>query len=277
MVGSIKTVIGHTEGTAGVAGVLKASLAVQHGQIPANLHFNKLNPKIRPYYTNLRIPTETIPWPAVPQGSPRRVSVNSFGFGGTNAHAIIESWDGPGSLRNGHAPNGHAPNGQGAGPFVLSANSGPALAASAGALASYLRARPDTDLGRLAYTLFRRTDFPFRAAFSATSAEQLADKLEAGKDSLKSSSRTATIPEVLPPRILGVFTGQGAQWATMGKEFYGASDLFRSAIDQMQRSLDSLPAKDRPDWSLVDQFDAYISYTLLNNFYTQLQTFFLQV
>ncbi|KAI0455760.1 hypothetical protein F5B21DRAFT_180963 [Xylaria acuta] len=297
MVGSIKTVIGHTEGTAGVAGVLKASLAVQHGKIPANLHFNKLNPKIRPYYTNLRIPTETIPWPAVPQGSPRRVSVNSFGFGGTNAHAIIESWNGPSSLMNGNTPNGHAlngdtlngntnghinghtnshklngnalnghtnghtlnghtPNAQGAGPFVLSANSGPALAASAGALADYLRAHPDTDLGRLAYTLFRRTDFPFRAAFSATSAEQLADKLEAGKDSLKTTSRTATIPEILPPRILGIFTGQGAQWATMGKELYGSSSLFRRAIDEMQQSLDSLPEQDRPDWSLVDQLDA---------------------
>ena len=266
MVGSIKTLIGHTEGTAGVAGVLKASLAVQHGQIPANLHFNKLNPKIRPFYTNLRVPTETTPWPTIPQGSPRRVSVNSFGFGGTNAHAIIESWDGPGSLANGHALNGHAlvanmpnshhPDAKGAGPFVLSANSGPALAASAVALASYLRAHPDADLSRIAYTLFRRTDFPFRAAFSATSVEQLADKLEGGKDSLKSSSRTATIPAVLPPRILGVFTGQGAQWATMGKELYGASDLFRGTIDQMQRSLDSLPAKDRPDWALADQLDA---------------------
>ncbi|KAI0423560.1 hypothetical protein F5Y09DRAFT_336482 [Xylaria sp. FL1042] len=265
MVGSIKTVIGRTEGTAGVAGVLKASF----------------NPKIRPYYMNLRIPIETIPWPPIPEGSPRRVSVNSFGSGGTNAHAIIESWDGPGSmshisLTNGHALNGHTPNDHtpndsklngytlnghthnilGAGPFVLSANSGPALAANAGALASYLRAHPDTDLDQLAYTLFRRIDFPFRAAFSATSAEQLANKLEASKEALKGISRTATIPEMLPPRILGVFTGQGAQWATMGKELYGASALFRSAIDQMQRSLDSLPPKDRPGWSLVDQINA---------------------
>ncbi|KAJ5443591.1 hybrid NRPS/PKS enzyme [Penicillium daleae] len=256
IVGSIKTVIGHTEGTAGIAGVLKASLAVQHGQIPANLHFKDLNPKIRPYYTNLRIPTETTPWPAVSKGYPRRVSVNSFGFGGTNAHAIIESWDGAGSLTNGYALNGNILKPLGAGPFVLSANSGAALAANAGALADYLRAHPDADLRRLAYTLFRRTDFPFRAAFSATSVEQLAEKLEAGKDSLKSSSRTATIPEVLPPRILGIFTGQGAQWATMGKELYGASSVFRSAIDQMQRALNSLPIEDRPDWSLVDQLDA---------------------
>lgn len=324
MVGSIKTVIGHTEGTAGVAGVLKASLAVQHGQIPANLHFNTLNPKIRPYYTNLCIPTETMPWPAVPRGSPRRVSVNSFGFGGTNAHAIIESWDPPDSLETGHTPhsdglnghtlkdnksnghvendhaincnevnghalndsgldgympNGHCPNSnllngkifngngtdghvvngsatQCAGPFVLSANSGPALAANAGALAGYLRANPDTALDRLACTLFRRTDFPFRASFSAISAEQLVDKLEAGKDALKNSSRTATIPEALPPRILGVFTGQGAQWATMGKELYSTSDLFRSGIDQMQRSIDSLPAQHRPNWTLADQLNA---------------------
>ena len=281
MVGSIKTVIGHTEGTAGVAGVLKASLAVQNGQIPANLHFSRLNPKIRPYYTNLKIPTETMSWPTVPQGSIRRVSVNSFGFGGTNAHAIIESWDEPGSqsngsltngsLTNGHALNGHALNGntskehtvnghapeaQGAGPFVMSANSGQALAANAGALASYLRANPNTDLDQLAYTLFQRTDFPFRAAFSATSTEQLADKLDAGKESLKSSPRIASIPEQLPPRCLGVFTGQGAQWATMGKELYGASLPFSNAIDKMQRSLDSLPPKDRPDWSLVEQLEA---------------------
>ncbi|KAL4770599.1 hypothetical protein BDW60DRAFT_208975 [Aspergillus nidulans var. acristatus] len=260
MVGSIKTVIGHTEGTAGVAGVLKASLAVQHGQIPPNLHFKQLNPKIRPYYANLQVPTQMIPWPTLPQGSPRRVSVNSFGFGGTNAHAIIESWDGAGEL-NGHL-NGHFSgktnsNVNGAGPFVLSANSASALAASAGALASYLRAHPDTDLDQLAFTLFRRTEFPFRAAFSATSVEELVNKLETGRDSLKSSSsRTATIPEALPPRILGIFTGQGAQWATMGKELYRASAVFRNAIDQMQESLDSLPPQDRPHWALVDQLDA---------------------
>ncbi|KAI0097580.1 hypothetical protein GGR51DRAFT_540789 [Nemania sp. FL0031] len=308
MVGSIKTVIGHTEGTAGLASILKASLAVQHGRIPANLHFNTLNPKISPFYTNLHIPTETSAWPALPEESPRRVSVNSFGFGGTNAHAIIESWDGyrrpPGTLTSGHAtnghningnatdgytisdyvkPNGHSPNGkqrenkasndtqpngymtteaktasksQSAGPFVLSANSGTALAASAAALATHLRANPNIDLGRLAYTLFRRTDFSFRAAFSASSAEQLADKLELGIESLKSSTRTATIPEVLPPRILGVFTGQGAQWATMGKDLYETSEPFRDSIDRMQDSLNSLPMDDRPNWTLVDQLNA---------------------
>lgn len=78
-VGSIKTVIGHTEGAAGLAGLIKGSLAIQHGIIPANLHFNCLNPSIEPFYRGLRVPTSAVAWPALPEGIPRRVSVNSFG------------------------------------------------------------------------------------------------------------------------------------------------------------------------------------------------------
>ena len=78
-VGSIKTVIGHTEGTAGLAGLLKGSLALQHGIIPPNMLFNSLNPSIEPFYESLQVPTEAKMWPTVPEGSPRRVSINSFG------------------------------------------------------------------------------------------------------------------------------------------------------------------------------------------------------
>ena len=78
-VGSIKTLIGHTEGTAGLAGVLKASLALQKGVILPNMLFNRLNPTIEPYYNNLCIPTSPKEWPALSDGQPRRVSVNSFG------------------------------------------------------------------------------------------------------------------------------------------------------------------------------------------------------
>lgn len=248
MVGSIKTVLGHTEGTAGLAGVLKASLAVQHGQIPGNLHFRELNPKIRPFYNQLHVPTALTPWPTVPKGQPRRVSVNSFGFGGTNAHAIIESWDG--------AYEGHAPKLGTGGLFVLSANSAQALAARSVALASYVREHPEIDLGRLARTLFKRADFQFRTAFSATSPLQLADKLEAGAEGLNKTPRIAVIPDSLPPRILGVFTGQGAQWATMGSELYEVSEVFRVTLDRLQHSLDSLPEGDRPEWSLIDELSA---------------------
>lgn len=83
--GSIKTVVGHTEGAAGIAGLLKASLALQHGIIPPNLHFKRLNPNIVPFYDGLHVPTKPIPWPPA---QVRRASVNSFGFGGTNAHCV---------------------------------------------------------------------------------------------------------------------------------------------------------------------------------------------
>lgn len=84
-VGSIKTVVGHTEGAAGIAGLLKASLALQHEIIPPNLHFKRLNPNIVPFYDGLHVPTKPIPWPPA---QVRRASVNSFGFGGTNAHCV---------------------------------------------------------------------------------------------------------------------------------------------------------------------------------------------
>ncbi len=90
-VGSIKTVVGHTEGTAGIAGLMKASLAVQNKMIPPNMLFTKLNPDLKPYYNNLKVPVQLREWPDLPPGVPRRVSVNSFGFGGANGKRPPES------------------------------------------------------------------------------------------------------------------------------------------------------------------------------------------
>jgi hybrid polyketide synthase/nonribosomal peptide synthetase ACE1 len=87
-IGSIKTVIGHSEGAAGIAGLLEASLAVQHGIIPPNLHFENLNPKLEPFYNGLEVPMDAHDWP-VTKADVRRASCNSFGFGGTNAHVIL--------------------------------------------------------------------------------------------------------------------------------------------------------------------------------------------
>ena len=78
-VGSIKTAIGHTEGTAGLASLIGTSLALQHGVIPPNMHFNKLNPRIEPSYRNLEVPTKAYQWPELLPGQPRRASINRFG------------------------------------------------------------------------------------------------------------------------------------------------------------------------------------------------------
>lgn len=76
-VGSVKTVIGHSEGAAGLAAIMKTSLSLQNSLIPPNLHFNSLNPKIRPFYSNLRVPIKACPWVSV-EGQPRRASVNRY-------------------------------------------------------------------------------------------------------------------------------------------------------------------------------------------------------
>ena len=90
-VGSIKSIVGHSEGAAGIAAaLLEACLAIKHGVIPPNLHFDKLNPNLEPFYDRLEVPTQPILWPAT--GALRRASVNSFGFGGTNAHAIFKNY-----------------------------------------------------------------------------------------------------------------------------------------------------------------------------------------
>lgn len=78
-VGSIKTIIGHTEGTAGLASLLGTSLALKHGLVPPNMHFNTLNPRLRPFYHHLEVPTKCISWPATRPGQARRASINSFG------------------------------------------------------------------------------------------------------------------------------------------------------------------------------------------------------
>lgn len=254
-VGSIKTVIGHLEGTAGLAGVLKASLAMRQGIIPPNMHFNRLNPKIEPFYDNLCVPTQPTAWPELPEGAVRRASVNSFGFGGTNAHAIIEAWTPQPRVRDQTLDVHH-------GPFTLSAHSKTALTAAAASLAETLKGPEPVSLADLGYTLARRSQLQFSAAFSATTRDELVEKLE---DAVKKGSfgtKATSVSEKLPLRILGVFTGQGAQWASMGAELYKSSALFRKTIHELEESLSELP--DGPSWSLSDQLLADKSRSKIN-------------
>lgn len=257
-VGSIKTVIGHLEGAAGLAGLLKAALAVQHGQIPPNLHFNRLNPKIEPFYGHLQVPTQLQSWPDLPRHVPRRASVNSFGFGGTNAHAIIESWplsDQDGDEKDAGATSLAVPGSgqQHFGPFILSAVSDEGLMTTISSLSRALKTDPGINLRDLAWTLqLRREHFPVRAAIAAVDREQLVERLDAASKDANAlsvqSSKATRVSDKYPARILGVFTGQGAQWPRMGAELYKQSAGFRRSISQLQESLDDLP--DAPSWSL---------------------------
>ncbi|GAB1212633.1 hypothetical protein ATERTT37_001777 [Aspergillus terreus] len=249
VVGSIKTIVGHTEGTAGMAGMLKALLAIRHRVIPPNLHFNNLNPSVAPFYDRLTVPTESIPWPVVAPGTPLRASVNSFGFGGTNAHAIVESYE---------PDNRSSITGQNDGivlPLVLSAHSDKALASVVENYAAFLRQTQQTlCLRDLAWTLHsRRSNLPVKAAFSGLSASDIAQQMQDRLESVRNTPGTELgirSPAIASkkPSLLGVFTGQGAQWPTMGKHLIENSRTFRETIERLEKSLSELD--DGPDWSL---------------------------
>ncbi|KAI9699171.1 MAG: Type I Iterative PKS [Bogoriella megaspora] len=244
-VGSIKTIVGHLEGAAGLAGLLKASLAMKNSTIPPNMLFNRLNPKIEPFYDNLCVPTQAMAWPHLSKGIKKRASVNSFGFGGTNAHAIIEAWDPLNEPRTSE-PTLHY------GPFNVSGHSTQALTNNLAVLANTVRNSENINIADLGYTLSRRSQLTHRTSFSAVSREELASKLEDA--ALKASSiatRGTAVTERFPLRILGVFTGQGAQWPEMGADLYRTSMGFRRTIQHLEASLASLP--DPPTWLLSEQ------------------------
>ncbi|KAK2040741.1 putative polyketide synthase [Colletotrichum somersetense] len=247
-VGSIKTILGHTEGTAGLAAVLKASLAIQHSTVPPNMLLNNLSGRVAPFAKNLEIAKRPKPWPNCVPGQPRRASVNSFGFGGANAHAILESYEPAGSPEE--SPAAATP----VTPFVFSALSRQSLRASLSAYADFISRNPLINLRDLAYTLHeRRSAFPYRISFAADSAQELEAKLRKEVEATKLENLGV---KVLPssngkrPKVLCIFTGQGAQYTRMGAELIEKSATARMIIQQLQSHLDQLPKELRPDWSL---------------------------
>lgn len=246
-VGSIKTVLGHTESTAGVAGVLKAMLALQHSVIPPNMLFTRLNPKVVPFSTGLALPVTAQPWPAVLQGTPRRASVNSFGFGGANGHAIMESWDDPGLRQD---------TGQLFGPYVFSAGTERALV-SVLKLYSDWAASPcgaSSNPRDLAWTLgSRRSVHSVRAAFPSSSIAQLKASIDARLTNAAEGASIGVLPLQRQPRILAIFSGQGAQSARMAAELLETSPLAQQTFRELEQSLAQLPIEHRPAWSLTQE------------------------
>ncbi|KAE8409526.1 hypothetical protein BDV37DRAFT_78743 [Aspergillus pseudonomiae] len=265
LVGSIKTVVGHTEGAAGVAGVLKAMLAMQNGIVPPNQHFESLNPGVKPWYTHLEIPTAPRKWPATAEGTPRRASINSFGFGGTNSHVILEHYDpaihNPSIhdklLQEGELTVSAAVTERPLSlPIVLSAHTEQSLLGMIQAYSEYLKTNDSVDLKSLAWALLeRRSVFPVRIAFSPGSQKdviaQMDAAIERGRDA---GTRLKILDLEAGPRILGVFTGQGAQWATMGRALILHSQLFRKTIEDLEQHLSELPHP--PSWSLKKEIMA---------------------
>ncbi|GFF95380.1 hypothetical protein CNMCM8927_008449 [Aspergillus lentulus] len=246
-IGSVKSNIGHSEPAAGLSGLLKTVLSLEHGVIPGNPTFLDPSPKID--FAALRLYTSrtATTWPKVPF---RRASINSFGYGGSNAHVIVDEAKDLGhhhvsSYVNEETDDLFAEE-SATRPYLLvfSANDEKALDAQAAALDRHLSdPAVKVSLRDLAYTLSERRSRHYHRAFAITSSTTL---------DLRTLNRGHISGQ--KPRIGFVFTGQGAQWPTMGR---GLVETFPLAARTIQH-LDSVlkDAHDPPSWSLYEELTA---------------------
>ena len=215
--GSVKTNIGHLETAAGISGLIKAVLAVENGQIPASLNFRTANPKLNladsPFYVN----TLLTDWH--PGGIPRRAGISSFGFGGTNAHAIIEE-----------APIVRTATVSRSWQLLpVSGRVAAARQANLTALGQHLASLPQQHLADIAFTLQEgRKAFRHRAFILAQSSKEAAEILISGQpDRIQHG-----IPRDGHGRIVFMFSGQGSQYAGMTRGLYDTEPAFQAAFDE---------------------------------------------
>jgi len=225
---SVKSNVGHTESAAGTVGLIKAVLAVQHGQVPRMLHFAQLPEDLTRVDTNLFVPQDVTPWPGGGT-SPRRAAVSSYGMSGTNAHAIIEQ--APESSEH----NGVSVDSAMTAPllFPVSSTSTEALRQTSGRLADWVGHHagaiplPDT-----AYTLARRRAHgPVRTAVLASNAADLSAALREVAESDLPYQPAVGNDDRGP---VWVFSGQGSQWAGMGVELLSREPVFAATIAQLE-------------------------------------------
>ncbi len=218
-IGSLKSNVGHLDAAAGAAGIIKVALALYHELIPPSINFHSPNPQIdfeaSPFFVN----TELRAWKRGDE--PRRAAVSSFGFGGTNAHLVLEEAPQPAPVADA-AP---AP------PQVLtlSARTAEALERRRQDLADHLASSPETDIADAAYTLaVGRSRMPHRAAIVATDSAMAVEMLRHPEP----HATTSRLSSVTGAEVGFLFTGQGAQYPGMGAELYRSEPIFAEAMQE---------------------------------------------
>jgi acyl transferase domain-containing protein len=230
VLGSVKTNVGHLEAAAGIAGLIKVVLSLGHEWIPAHLHYLAINPHIDWRGVPVDIPVSGRGWP---RGDRRRLAgVSAFGFSGTNAHVIVEE-----------APTGVVGSGEAATlrteVLALSARTEPALRALAARYAGHLAEHAELRLVDVCHTANTgRAPLPERLAIVASTTAELLEKLTAGAAGADAPGMVrGRAGERGRAKVAFLFTGQGAQYAGMGRGLYDAQPVFKEAIDECERLL----------------------------------------
>ncbi|WP_052061932.1 type I polyketide synthase [Rhodococcoides fascians] len=226
--GSVKTNIGHTESVSGLAGLIKTVMSLRNKQIPGNLHFTSWNPDISSEDTRLYVPTELTEWDN--PGSPRLAAVSSYGFSGTNVHVVVGE-------AAATAPSADEPaDSTTAQPILLSASTPQALAQTAGRVAQWLTGPGAhaslTDIGTtLARHREHRTE---RLVALAASHEELTDQLRSIAALQPATGVVSAAIGSHGGAPVWVFSGQGSQWAGMGRELLSTEPAFAAMIDELE-------------------------------------------
>ncbi|KAL4912943.1 polyketide synthase [Aspergillus aurantiobrunneus] len=237
-IGSVKTNLGHSEAASGISSVMKVALALEKDIIPATVNVGQINPRIRTDEWDIHVVRDNVPWP---RDSIRRAGVNSFGYGGANAHAILESADPYVTVE---APRPRGPGARSKYLLPISATTESSLYQKVAGLRQYLDANSPNPEDFIYTVGHRRTHLPVRRTVLA-SWDNLADAFAA---ETLSAPQGAGSP--LPGQFAFVFSGQGAQWPEMGKALFSEFQVFRQAIAAMDAVLQGLPHP--PTWSLRD-------------------------
>jgi acyl transferase domain-containing protein/acyl carrier protein len=257
LVGSVKTNLGHLEAAAGIAGLIKVALALQHQEIPPSLHFNEPNPHIPFDQLPLRVTTALGPWPK--REKIALAGVSSFGFGGTNAHVVVQegprSNPGIGGAESGREdPQSKIGNTSSVYLLPLSARSPEALRSLARAYQDCLTLpQSTTSLHDICYgASVRRSHHDYRLAVIGKSSEQLSESLEAylrneARPGLSFDRRISSHPR----KLVFVFPGQGSQWFGMGRRLLEQECVFRDTIERCDRAM-----RPHADWSLLAELAA---------------------
>ena len=246
IVGSVKSNIGHTESAAGVASLIKVALMLRHHRIPPNLHFETPNPEIQFDRLKLRVPTSLETW-TIEGNAPRIAGINSFGFGGTNAHVVLQEFDGP--VTPDTAKSDSSKNAICLVP--LSANSQEALRELA--RRHYEMLVSDTSGSMTLYDLgftasLCRGHHSKRMTIAARSLEDYREHLEAFlRGERRPGLSLGSARHGTKPKIAFVFSGMGQQWWAMGRRLLEEEPVFRNIIDEC----DALFGRHTGEWSLI--------------------------